>query len=238
MNRFFGDSIENSNFIISDKEQVNHISKILRLKIDDFVELVWESNEYLAQIISIDKYVVLKKIEDINIKRESKIRIALFQGIPKSDKMDLIIQKTTELGISRIVPLVTKRIVSSIKNDNKIERWNKIALEASKQSKRTYVPLVDAQMNLKELINLKETFDMILVPYENEESVSIQSALDEFTGDKIGIVIGPEGGFEKEEIEFLSGFCKIVTLGNRILRTETAAIATVSIVQYHLGDLK
>lgn len=237
MNRFFASYREGESLYINDKQQIDHLKKVLRLTVGDEIEVVCESQEFVARIDEIAQSVECRIIEQRDASRESNIRIALFQGVPKADKMEYIVQKCTELGVGRIVPLDTIRTVSKIKKDAKLDRWNKIAFEAAKQSKRTSVPLVDKVMTINDLLDISDAFDLIIVPYENESCVSIKSALKDFSGDKIAIVIGPEGGFDEKEIEVLSSFAKIVTLGKRILRTETAAMATVAIVQYEIGDL-
>ncbi|MBN2261140.1 MAG: 16S rRNA (uracil(1498)-N(3))-methyltransferase [Clostridiales bacterium] len=240
MNRFFADEKIDNGFIVKDPDEVKHIKKVLRLRVKDEVEIVYDEKEYLCEIVHMDNVVEFVTIASLDIKRESDINITLFQGLPKSDKMDLIIQKTTELGIYRIVPVNTSRTIMKINKSGKLDRWEKIAYAAAKQSKKVKVPLIDAPVDLKDL---KEKYfaelDVLLVPYENEGKSKLKEILDQCRGMKnIGVFIGPEGGIDEKEIKQLfSEKTRIVSLGNRILRTETAAVFSVGIVQFYLGDI-
>ena len=156
--------------------------------------------------------------------------------------MDLIVQKCVELGVSQVIPTITNRVDIKIKGDfKKLDRLNKIALEASKQSKRTIIPTVENVMEFEDAIKSMENLDLVVVPYENATRFGIKSmvkTLDLSNVKNIGIMVGPEGGFEEEEIEILkSKGANIVTLGPRILRTETAGFTCIAILQYELGDV-
>ena len=173
---------------------------------------------------------------------EPPISIILYQGLPKSSKMDFIVQKATEIGVKEIYPIITNRTVVKIDNNkkekNKVDRWNKISEEAAKQSKRDIIPKVNSVLSFKEMINILKDEENILVPYENQEGIGIKDIIKKISNKKIHVIIGPEGGFEEEEIEELKDIgSNTVSLGPRILRTETAGIVALSILLYELGDM-
>lgn len=224
---------------------VNHIVHVLRLKINDEIKICNEENSenYMAKIAKIDKEkVTCNIVEKIVSNTEANVNITIFQGLPKVDKMELIIQKCTELGVKEITPVEMKRCVVKLdeKNANKkIERWQKIAEVAAKQSGRDNICKINNVINIKNICNICQNYDILLVPYENEEEITLKDVVKKLPKNisKIGIVIGPEGGFEEEEIEFLEqNNCKIITLGKRILRTETVAMVMSSIILYELSD--
>lgn len=245
MHRFFVDS-ENihEEEIVINGEDVKHIKGALRLEVGDKIEVSNKKGiDYKCRIGEINQgNIVCKILETYKSKGESDIDIVLYQGLPKSTKMELIIQKSTELGVKGIIPLATERCVVKIndkkKEKKKIERWSRIAEEAAKQSKRGIIPEISNVMNFKEAIEILKDEDMIIVPYESEEDIGIKAVLKERKSKKINIIIGPEGGFEASEIEALKEInARIVTLGPRILRTETAGFTTSALVLYELGDL-
>lgn len=224
---------------------VNHIVNVLRLKINDKIKVCNEecSDNYIAQIIEINKEnVICNILEKLNLSTESDIHINIFQGLPKTDKMELIIQKCTELGVKEITPVEMKRCVVKLDKKTsikKVERWQKIAEVAAKQSGRDSICKINKIINIKNICNMCKDYDIVLVPYENEENITLKEVLNNIPKNisNIGIVIGPEGGFEKEEIEYLKqNNFKIVTLGKRILRTETVSIAVSSVILYELSD--
>ncbi len=242
----------NSNQIQDNKitiigEDVNHISNVLRMKVGDSIQICNASSaeNFNVKLRSIKKdSVECDIIEKLASEAEPSINLTIFQGIPKSDKMELIIQKSTELGVKAIVPVDMNRCVSKITGKDeqkKIDRWQKISEVAAKQSGRDIIPQIGKITKVKQICELVSNFDMIIVPYENAEGYSFKDAINELLKEykndfKIGIIIGPEGGFERAEIDLLkkSG-AKIVTLGKRILRTETVALAMSSIIMYELG---
>lgn len=246
MHKFFTDIQNISDYNIKILgEDVKHIYKVLRLTegtkiiINDCM-----GNEYLCNIDEITKAqvraTIIEKIEEFN---ESPLEVTLYQGIPKAQKMDLIVQKGTELGVLKFVPVVTKRVDVKLKGEfKKLDRLNRIVLEAAKQSKRSIIPKVYEPIEFSKVINKIKDVDLFLVPYENAEDFGVKSVLKDIKNlesiKKIGIFVGPEGGFEELEIDDLkkSG-AYIVTLGKRILRTETAGFALTSVLQYELGDL-
>jgi 16S rRNA (uracil1498-N3)-methyltransferase len=225
-------------------EDVKHILKVLRLHEGAIISINnCEGQEYIGEIISTDKKEVLVSIrEEVSLNNESPIDVYLFQGLPKSSKMDLIAQKATELGVKEITPVITERVV--VKNEigeyKKLDRWQRIALEACKQSKRSLIPTINAPIEFEELLKLLKNMDLIVVPYENQEGYGIKNVIQSLHIEvkKVGIVIGPEGGFEEAEIEKLKELgAHIVTLGPRILRTETAGFVCASLIMYEIGDL-
>lgn len=250
MHRFFVnrdqiDLIENQ--ITIENEDVRHISRVLRLTEEDKLEICDGGNmEYICRIESINKDKVLLSI--INKRQsiqEPPIKAVLYQGIPKSTKMDLIIQKTVELGISEIVPVEMRRTIVQFKNQkdkqNKVDRWQKIALEAAKQSKRGIVPTIHMPISFKEAIERSRTNQLNLMPYEDEDRKGFRTvikSLNKDSIDRVGIWIGPEGGLDQEEVaQGIENKIHTLTLGPRILRTETAGFTMLSLIMYELGDI-
>lgn len=233
------------NVAIIDGEDVKHIYKVLRLKISDKVSINnGEGKEYIGEITLIDKkQVIVNLLEENPINNESPIEVYLFQGLPKSTKMDLIVQKNTELGVKAITPVITERVVVKTESSEfkKVDRWNRIALEASKQSKRSLVPQINIPVEFTNLLEELKQMDLVVVPYENEEGYGIKKLVQNINKmkiKKVAIVIGPEGGFEESEILKLKEIgASIVTLGPRILRTETAGFTCLCLIMYELGDL-
>ena len=227
---------------------VNHIKNVLRKKIDDKINICNSDTQknYECVIKNIEENkIVCKILDEVKSLAESNLNITIFQGLPKSDKMELIIQKATELGVKTIVPVITKRTVIKLKDkdkQNKVDRWRKIAEVAAKQSGRDIIPTIENIINIADI--KFENYDKVLVLYENEEKLSIKDEIAQLkNNDKeelnIGIVIGPEGGFAESEIEQLrlNQNVSVVTLGKRILRTETVALVVSGILMYELGDL-
>lgn len=246
MPKFFvkNNQIENDKITIIGTD-VNHIANVLRLKINDQIKICNEetAQNYIAKITEINKEdVECKIVEKIASNTEATVHITIFQGLPKADKMELIIQKCTELGVKEITPVQMKRCVTKLdekSSSKKIERWQKIAEVAAKQSGRDAICKINNVINIKNICNICQNYDIVLVPYENEENISLKDVIKDLPQNikKIGIVIGSEGGFEEQEIEILrQSNCKIVTLGERILRTETVAIAVSSVILYELSD--
>lgn len=247
MPKFFVDDnqIEGSRISITG-EDVNHITNVLRLKKDDYILVCDKQNSitYNSKIEEIFKGEVVCKIEnEIAEQVESNVKVSIFQGLPKADKMEYIIQKCTELGAVEFIPVALKRCIVKLNGKDevkKIERWQKIAEVASKQSGRDMIPNVKNVITINKLKEEIEKFDLFIVAYEAEKEVTLKQILQanrdrilEKENSKIGVVIGPEGGIDKQEIDELK-LCgaKIITLGNRILRTETAPIAITSNILY------
>ena len=245
MHKFFTPSnLFEDGFAFIEGDDVKHIFKVLRLGIGDKLVINnLQGEEFLGVIEESTKQrITVKLLEKLAINNESNLKITLYQGMPKAGKMDLIVQKTTELGVRAIVPVITDRVDVILKGDfKKLDRLQRIALEASKQSKRTLIPEVLEPISFEILLGELKGYDLVIVPYENQENYGLKAALknkDINTIDKIAIVIGPEGGFTEEEINALKDIeAEIITLGPRILRTETAGVITVSLLQYEMGDL-
>ena len=246
MDRFFTPKSNinlEQNTCVIEGEDVKHISRVLRCRENDKLEVCdMDNNEYICEIKEINKdNILLDIIEKVNIKRESNLKVKLYQGMPKGTKMELILQKLTEIGVDEIVLVQTKRSVTKIDNkkeDKKIERWERIIYEAAKQSKRAKRPKLTGVLTFKEALADMQNNDLNLSPYENERTISIKEAIKDSSANTIGIFVGPEGGFEEEEIEKIQEIDgKVVSLGPRILRTETASVVASSIVLYELSDL-
>ncbi|MBI9015367.1 MAG: 16S rRNA (uracil(1498)-N(3))-methyltransferase [Clostridiales bacterium] len=242
MHRFFVDyKITSDQIVIDDKNDVNHIKRALRVTVGEKLEICdAESDEYIVEVKSIDDVIVCDVIEKNAVDRESPIQVDLYQGLAKGSKMETIIQKSVELGIHTIYPLNTKRAIVKLDDKGekkKIERWQKIADEAAKQSKRSHLPVIENVISVKNFSSVYEQYDLILVAYELESSRTLKQLLsNEYK--RIAVIIGPEGGFEVEEVELLVGLgAHSISLGPRILRTETAGSTLVSILQYELGDI-
>jgi len=245
MPKFFIESNQiNNNTIKIKGEDVNHIANVLRKQIGDELNICnsTTSDNFLCKIIEINKEsIICDIIERIENKSDNSPNITIFQGLPKADKMELIIQKCTELGVNEFVPLQMERCVVKLDSKNeakKIERWQKIAETAAKQCGRNNIPKVENLINIKKLCNLLDKYDIVLVAYEQEKEKTLKIKLKDIKDKKninIAVVIGPEGGIEASEIEELkdSG-AEIITLGERILRTETVGIAMASIIMYEL----
>ena len=223
---------------------VNHISNVLRMKTG---EELWISDgskyEYRCTIESFEPdEVLLHIVYSQEPEYELPCRIYLFQGLPKAEKMELIIQKAVELGAYEIIPVETKRCVVKLdgkKSAKKTARWQQIAESAAKQSKRMLIPNVHEVLTFREALKYAESMDVRLVPYElargMQETKEILAGIE--PGQSVGIFIGPEGGFEEKEIEAaIEGGAKPITLGRRILRTETAGLAILSVLMFQLEN--
>jgi 16S rRNA (uracil1498-N3)-methyltransferase len=243
LNRFFIKNEQVSKDILYiEGEDVKHIRDVLRLRTGDKIEAVCEGFIYIGKILRIEKNLVTVKIAEIfKGNGEPSFNIILYQGIPKGEKMDFIIQKCTELGVKEFFPLLTERTVVKVKDKNKekskITRWTRIAKEAAQQSKRDLFPKIDDIISFDDMIELIKG-ENIIVPYEEEKNNKIRDAIKSINNGRVNLIIGPEGGFAQKEIETLRGIgANTVTLGPRILRTETAGIVAASILLYELGDI-
>lgn len=240
MNRFFINKEDISDSIaVLCGEDVKHISTVLRLKISDEVMLCdGMDTDYRAKIVSISKTEVLFDILSSSpALTEPMCSVTLFQGLPKAGKLETIIQKCVELGINHICPVAMERSVVKLSKkdfDKKLERYQRVALEASKQSRRGVVPTVGTLITPNE-INPRD-FDVLLLAYELESGNSIKDVLTSLDPSvrRIGVIVGPEGGISNDEAElFIARGAKPFSLGHRILRTETAGPAITAIIMYH-----
>lgn len=222
---------------------VNHIGHVLRMKTGEKIRISDQSGRsYFCRILEITEEEVWAQIEDTDeMGTEFSHKVYLFQGLPKSDKMELIIQKTVELGVYTVIPVAMKNCVVKLddkKAAKKLQRWQAIAESAAKQSKRTVIPTVKQPVTYKEALKIASELDITLVPYENERGMDatreIMGQLK--AGQTIGVVVGPEGGFAPEEIALVDEHATMhrISLGRRILRTETAGLAALAMLVYNL----
>ncbi len=223
-------------------QDVNHMKNVLRMKIGEQVEISDGNNKkYLCEVSAYeDEQAVLRILELREADTELKSRLYLFQGLPKNDKMELIVQKAVELGAYEVIPVSMKRCVVKLdakKAAKKVERWNSISESAAKQAGRSIIPKVSDVVSYREALERAEQLDVVLVPYELEEGMAeTKKLLHQIQpGQSVGIFIGPEGGFEREEVgQAIEAGAHPVTLGRRIIRTETAGFTMLSILMFEL----
>ena len=229
-------------------KDVNHIKNVLRKKLGEQLTICNMANnkDYICEISKISENdiecIIKQELEDTV---ESNIHITIMQGLPKSDKMELIIQKSVELGAYDITPIEMRRCVVKLNDKDKkkkVERWQKISEVASKQCGRNYIPKINDIVKVKNVCNLLTEYDIVLVAYENERKTTIKEELKRIKEKynendiiKIAIIIGPEGGIDEEEITLLQEKgARTISLGKRILRTETASLNILSVITYEL----
>lgn len=241
MNNFFVDeACRTDNFYCITGSDYNHIANVLRMKQGDTFLISSNGQSHLCKIENIDcERVTAKIIEENYQNTQLPVKMYLFQGLPKSDKMELIIQKCVELGVHSIIPVEMSRCVVSLddkKKKSKVSRWQSIAESAAKQSKCSVIPEIGDVITYKQALEKVKGLDLLLVPYENARGMTAtKEALEKIkNGMSVGIFIGPEGGFDDKEILAAdeSGGLRI-SLGSRILRTETAAITAVGMCMLH-----
>ena len=221
---------------------VNHIKNVLRMKLGEKLTVNdGEGWQYLCEVESYEAdMAVLYIVEKSKAETELSSRIYLFQGLPKQDKMELIVQKAVELGAYQVIPVSTKRAVVKLdakKAGKKVERWQQIAVSAAKQAGRGIVPTVGEVCTYAQALKMAEELDVVLIPYELAEGIEETKKIIAGIrpGQSVGVFIGPEGGFDEEEVKLaMEAGAKPVTLGRRILRTETAGLTTLSLLMFHL----
>lgn len=234
------------NIIYFSGEDVNHIKNVLRLVKGNYIIISSGSGiDYEVELVSFEngilKAEIIRKTENST---EPKINIILFQGVPKFDKFEFIIQKSVEIGVCKIVPVITNRTIVKFNSnsdiDKKVSRWQKIANEASKQCNRGRIPDISTPIKFKDAIK-SNLFQKAIIPYEKEMDNKLKNCLQEINKtsiNKIGVFIGPEGGFSEDEILMSKeNDIESVSLGPRILRTETAGIVVLSAIMYEMGDV-
>lgn len=248
MRKFFVKSNQiNDNYISIIDEDVNHIKNVLRLAIGEKIKICDKDNSknYVSEIIEItNQEVKCAIVEEVEGEAEGNVELHIYQGLPKADKMELILQKGTELGVSKFIPVALKRCIVKLDGKDavkKIERWQKITEVASKQSGRDIVPEVANIETINDICNKIGDYDLVMLAYELEENNYIKTELLKIKNTKenykIAIVIGPEGGIDDKEAEKLrEAGAKVVSLGKKILRTETVALQVSSIVMYELEN--
>lgn len=225
-------------------EEYKHIHNVLRMKIgEEALISTGEEREYLCSVVEYEEEVqcVWLQITDVfQTARELPVKITLFQGYPKGDKLETIVQKAVELGAYEVVPVSMKRCVVKLdekKALKKVERLNSIALSAAKQSKRGIIPKVTKVMTIDEVCSYAKDMDYLLLPYEDAEGMEHSREMIARAEDKkhVGVFIGPEGGFEPAEVRQLEAIgAKTISLGHRILRTETAGMAILTLLMFQL----
>ena len=243
MHHFFTDKGSISEEIIRIQgEDRHHAVDVLRVRPgEEILVSDEEGQDYRCEVMEASgEELCLRILERLSDNHELESEVWLFQGLPKSDKMELIIQKATELGAAHIVPVITKNTIIKLdekKSGQKIRRWQSIAEASAKQSKRSVIPVVHEPMRFPDAVKLAGDFEISVIPYEHEEGIeSLCEAIVSFVpGRRIGAFIGPEGGFDRLEVSFAKkqGILP-VSLGKRILRTETAAIAILSMIMIRL----
>lgn len=246
MHRFYvnKDQIKDNNVTITGQD-VNHIKNVLRMKSGEKIVICdGQGKDCYCIIEKVCDDLVTASIDTIqDTGTELPVRITLFQGLPKSDKMELIIQKAVELGVYEIVPVMMSRSVVKYndekKESKKLQRWQAISESAAKQSRRGIIPLILPVMSYRDAVSYAKTMDWSVLPYENAKGINgTRESLEALEGCKTGaIIIGPEGGYEDLEIELAKDNDILpVSLGRRILRTETAGLALLSMIMLYLED--
>lgn len=243
MNRFYIPSEELEKELIEiTGEDFKHLSKVLRLKENDVIELRDGNGRATTgeiKEITSERAFIIPEAISVSEGENKNIKTTLFQAIPKQGKLETIVQKGTELGINTIIPFFSKRSVPkpSKSDSKKVKRLNRIAYEASKQSGRGVIPIVEDYTSFKEVLKLLEDFDLVLFFYENEKTQGLKEVLENAPITRplnIALIVGPEGGFDPDEVKALDREnIKVVSLGPRILRTETAGISALSQLNYY-----
>lgn len=243
MPKYFVDS-ENikGNIISIAGEEAKHILSVMRMSTgDEIVVCDGKNHDFLCRIAETGKGFLEAEIVERHLcETEAETEITLFQGLPKSDKMEFIIQKCVEIGVKRIVPVSTERAVVKIekggKEEKKLERWRKIAEAAAKQSGRGIIPDISGVISFSEAVKEASFLENAIIPYENEKETGIKDFIKKAKKGSVGIFIGPEGGLSENEIKTaVENGIVPVTLGKRILRTETAGMVACAIILYELG---
>ena len=229
-------------YIYIEGSDVNHMKNVLRMRAGEKLEISdGDNRKYVCQVCDyVEGRAQLEILEERELDTELPSQIWLFQGLPKSDKMELVVQKAVELGAYAVVPVAAKRSVVKLdgpKAEKKVKRWNEIAKSAAKQAGRGIIPEVKSVCSFDAALKAAGSLDVILFPYELAEGMDYtRKVIEEIQpGQSVGIFIGPEGGFEREDEEkALEAGARVITLGRRILRTETAPLMVLSILGYHL----
>lgn len=241
MHRFFvsPECINQSAVVISGK-QAYQIKEVLRLQTGDRITVLDNTGSlYKVNLINITRETVMGEVVETECcPNEPTVQITLYQALLKSDKFEMVLQKGTEIGISRFVPIICERSVAKVPSNSRIERWQRILMESAEQSRRGIIPELEPPTDFRQVC--KEIDGFTLMPWEQEYNKGIKAAMiDNGANRIINIIVGPEGGFSHEEVQYAQSAEVIaVTLGNRILRAETAGLVTATIVLYELGELE
>ncbi|MFG6378075.1 MAG: 16S rRNA (uracil(1498)-N(3))-methyltransferase [Lachnospiraceae bacterium] len=223
---------------------VNHIKNVLRMKSGEQILLSdGQGQDFCCEIESLTEQEIIARIKDKTFEgTELSGKFYLFQGLPKGDKMEFIIQKAVELGVTEVIPVHTRRTIVKLdakKEEKRLERWKAISESAAKQSRRGIIPKITHVMNFSEALKYAESLDINIIPYENfKDMTETKRVLDKIAPNiRAGIFIGPEGGFEESEIELaMQQGVNPISLGRRILRTETAGMAILSVLMFQLEN--
>ena len=244
MHRFYADPVlSDENNLILSPEDARHAFRVLRLRPEEEAEIIFRGERYLSRIAEIsDRRVRLDPVSKLP-STEPRLLVTLFQGVPKGDKMDWIVQKNVEIGIYRIVPVLFSRCVVRLDQQDAVrkqERWQKIAREAGKQSGRCRIPEVCAPVSVSELPEWLDSCEKVAVPWEECTDGSPLAFAKRYPSlSSLGIVIGPEGGIDPVEIrQMMQAGCEPITLGKRILRTETAGMVSLSVFFGLYGEME
>jgi 16S rRNA (uracil1498-N3)-methyltransferase len=248
MRRFFvtPEAVQNDT-VVFDAELARHMGKVLRLTSGEQVTVsTGDGTAYMVTLEEFGKdYVTGRIIEKMDNLQETAMEVVLYQGMPKGDKLELIIQKCTELGVSQVIPVETSRSVVHLdgnKAGKKLERWQKIAQEASQQSKRVQVPTVGPYYNWKQMLKeVEQAEGLTIVFWEDEQTQSLKALLRRQSAkpQRINLIVGPEGGLSEDEVVQLRDLGAVsASLGKRILRTETAGMAGISMIMYEFDELE
>ena len=242
MHRFYADDTPAADGLVRlGEEDAHHASRVLRMKPGDAAEVFMHSRRFSAEIASMEGAVTLRLLDELP-STEARLRVTLYQGLPKAEKMELIVQKAVELGAAAVVPVSMSRCVVQLNQKDgakKQERWQRIAREACKQSGRCLQMQVEAPISFKELVRRLPGHEAAIVPWEDARGYSLPRLREELPHlTELAVVIGPEGGMSQEEVaQMRSALCRPVTLGPRILRTETAGLAALSALFCLYGDM-
>ncbi len=244
MQQIFVNSSPIDNIITVTGEDAHHLIKVVRLRVGERIRVSVSGTEsYLCEVSKIfDKELIVSVVEPVE-STELKNKIYLFQAVAKGDKLETIIEKSVELGVYEIIPVEMKNCVVKLdekKRKNRLERYQAISVSAARQSKRSIVPQVHEFMSFSEALEYAKRLDVLLLPFESKNGM--KDTYDVLDGikcrDSIGVFIGPEGGFDSTEIDMVKDICRVISLGKRILRTETAAIATMSMLMLKCEELQ
>lgn len=238
---FVDDSQIGKEYVTITGSDVNHIKNVLRMRLGEKIRVSSTSGQdYFCAVAEMGQdFVQADILSEEAPDTELPSKIYLFQALPKGDRMEYVIQKAVELGVHEIIPVAMKYCVVKLdekKAANKVRRWQAISESAAKQSKRSRIPRIHPVMPFAEAVSYAGTCDLCLVPYENERGMQAtgEALLKVEPGMSISVMIGPEGGFAEEEIAAVRGDMEIISLGKRILRTDTAAICTMSMLMLAL----
>ena len=242
MHRFYADDTPAADGLVRlGEEDAHHASRVLRMKPGDAAEVFMHGKRFSAEIASMEGAVTLRLLDELP-STEARLRVTLYQGLPKAEKMELIVQKAVELGAAAVVPVSMSRCVVQLNQKDgakKQERWQRNAREACKQSGRCLQMQVEAPISFKELVRRLPGHEAAIVPWEDARGYSLPRLREELPHlTELAMVIGPEGGMSQEEVaQMRSALCRPVTLGPRILRTETAGLAALSALFCLYGDM-